>query len=297
MNTPESPLATELVDAANALYGAHPGRRALHARGFGLSGSFTASGEASDLTLADHFVSGTTTVLARFSGGSGDPDAPDRTLTSRGLAVRFETAAGNHDILAVDSPVFLTPTPELFAEFLRLSVPARLDELVEWLGTHPVVAANAMARRSAPLPSSFATTTYHAIHAFELVGLHEHRFVRFRWEPAESGAGLDLAAAGTLPAHYLYEELEARLDRESPVGFDLLAQLAASDDVVTDPSVAWPDDREVIPIGRLELTAKADVEGRIFDPAHVVPGVACGPDPVLAVRSAAYGVSYERRTG
>jgi catalase len=303
MPASDEQLATDLIDAANAVYGAHPGRRALHARGCGLAGRFTASGGAAGLTIAAHLVEGTVPVLARFSGGTGDPDAPDRTHMSHGLAVRFQTASGNHDLLAVDSPVFLTQTPELFLEFLQLSAPdpatGRPDQerLLAWLAEHPVTAANAAARQSAPLPASYGDLTYHAVHAFELIGPDQaNSFVRFRWIPPAPGAGLDDVQAAERPPTFLTDELDARLSVGQPVVFDLMAQLADDLDDPADPATAWPNERTTVSIGRLELVGRADTEGKIFDPSHVVDGVRCGPDPVLAARPAAYSVSYERRT-
>ena len=47
--------------------------------------------------------------------------------------------------------------------------------------------------------------------------------------------------------------------------------------------------------GTLELTELADVEALIFDPTRVTDGIECSDDPILAARSAAYGVSFARR--
>ncbi len=297
-------LATQLVDAANAVYGRHPGSRALHARGFGMSGSFTASGGGAGLTTAAHLVEGSVPVLARFSGGTGDPGTPDRTRMAHGLAVRFETPAGRHDILGVDSPVFLTPTPELFLEFMQFSAPdpatgaPNLDRLLAWLGEHPTVAANAAARQAAPLPASYGDLTYHAIHAFRLTGPDGTQlYVRFMWVPPEAAAPLSEEEAAQRPSTFLSDALAAKVGSGGAVVFDLQAQLAGDGDDVADPSVAWPDDRPTVLLGRLELTGQTDVEERIFDPAHLVAGIECGPDPVLAARPGAYGVSYARRTG
>ena len=56
------------------------------------------------------------------------------------------------------------------------------------------------------------------------------------------------------PPEYLQDEIRERLDRE-PVRFRLLARLAAADDPVDDPTVAWPDgEREEVELGVLELT-------------------------------------------
>ena len=80
--------------------------------------------------------------------------------------------------------------------------------------------------------------------------------------------------------------------------FTLFAQLAGPDDDTTDPTSAWPDDREVIELGRLELTefTGEGCDAVIFDPTNVTDGIECSADEILAARAAAYSVSYARRT-
>ena len=58
----------------------------------------------------------------------------------------------------------------------------------------------------------------------------------------------------------------------------------------------WPDGRDVVVAGRLDLTGLADAEPLIFDPTRVTDGIECSDDPILHARSAAYGVSYAQRT-
>jgi catalase len=105
------------------------------------------------------------------------------------------------------------------------------------------------------------------------------------------------AEAAERPRDYLQAELSERLARE-PVEFRLTLQLAHPDDTLDDPTVAWPADRPTITAGHLELTeviAHGECEARIFDPGNVVDGVEPSGDPILAIRSHAYGVSYARR--
>jgi catalase len=61
--------------------------------------------------------------------------------------------------------------------------------------------------------------------------------------------------------------------------------------------MAWPDERRIVDAGRLTIDACTghECDGLIFDPTRVVDGVECSDDPILLVRSEAYGVSYGRR--
>ena len=146
-------------------------------------------------------------------------------------------------------------------------------------------------------PVSYATVEYHGIHTFVLVDGNGRRTpFRYQWEPHAGTAGLTDAEAAERPRDYLHAELSDRLARE-PVQFRLTLQLAEADDPLDDPTAAWPADRPTISAGHLELTSlvddrRGDCEARIFDPGNVVDGVEPSGDPILAIRSHAYGVSY-----
>jgi catalase len=63
----------------------------------------------------------------------------------------------------------------------------------------------------------------------------------------------------------------------------------------------WPEEREVVPAGRLEITGlvadqEAGCEALIFDPTRVTDGIDCSADEILHARPVAHSVSYERRT-
>jgi len=65
-------------------------------------------------------------------------------------------------------------------------------------------------------------------------------------------------------ANYLMEEIEARV-AAAPIGFALYAQVAEHGDRINDPSIAWPDNRKRVLLGRLEikrLTANTAEEDR-----------------------------------
>lgn len=98
--------------------------------------------------------------------------------------------------------------------------------------------------------------------------------------------------------NYLADEIRKRVGH-GPVEFKLLVQVAAQDDKIDDPSVAWPDTRSKIELGTIRITkAVADshaAEKRLlFMPGVVVPGIEA-VDPMIAARSAAYIVSLSRR--
>jgi catalase len=77
-------------------------------------------------------------------------------------------------------------------------------------------------------------------------------------------------------------------------------QIAAPDDVTDDATVHWPESREQVELGTIELTGLvADnlVEQKkiIFDPIPRVEGIEPSADPLLDLRAAVYLISGRRR--
>jgi catalase len=78
-------------------------------------------------------------------------------------------------------------------------------------------------------------------------------------------------------------------------------QLAGDGDPIDDPTAEWPAGREVVRVGRLEITALAfDREQHgdilVFDPTRVPDGISLTDDKILLARPGAYSVSVARRT-
>jgi len=306
MGSPED-LARNAIAAIDASFGVHPGHRVVHAKGVLCRGTFVASEEASRLTRAAHMQGEPIGVTVRFSNASGNPDAPDRIPDGRGMAVAFYLPdGGGTDIVAVTLPSFVARTPEDFVAFTRAAKPFIGDlpgpRLLSYALTHrsalPAIAAGA---RFKP-PVSYATLRYNALHAFRWIAADgSERYVRYSWIPAAGEESLKRSAAKGLPADYLQEEVAARLERE-PIRFTLEVQIAEPGDPTDDATVAWPADRERVVVGSLELTELDTVRERdgdilVFDPTRVTDGIELSDDPLVRMRSHAYSISVERRTG
>jgi catalase len=302
-------LYEELVDAANAIYGVHPHTRALHAKGTWCEGTFTATPEAAALSRAPHLQGDPVPALIRFSSGSGKPDGHDAQREARGMAVKLRSAGGEEiDMLAVTTPAFIVRTPEEFLELLRLREPdpetgqPDMEKLGAFIGAHPESQTAIQATLNTEPPASFATLAYRSPHAFGLVAEDGKRtWVRYRWRPEAGEETIPDDEARDRGRDYLREELERRLT-EAPVAFELLLQLAAEDDPLDDPTAVWPDDRELVVAGRLEVTRLVDDPEvgehiEVFDPLRIVDGIEPSDDPVLHARRRAYSVSAYRRAG
>jgi catalase len=299
-------LSEELVAAIDGVSGGpYPGRRAAHAKGSFCEGSFAATERASELSRAPHLGGSEVPVTVRFSNGTGNPNLPDNERTDgRGMAVKFRVPDGPEiDSVTITIPVFFVSTPEAFLAFTRARRPdpetgqPDMEKIGAVIAERPEIgAALQLILPTLTPPVSYATCAYNSLHAFCLVnGEDEKTWARLRWRPE---AGEHVLAEEEIDAQgpdYLQEELRERLDRD-PIRFRLDAILAADGDPLDDPTQPWPDDREAVELGAMELTRVVDLdESMIFDPNNLADGIEPSDDAILAARSPAYSVSIERR--
>jgi catalase len=289
-------LAEQAVDAISAISGTHPGRRVAHAKGTLLSGRFAPSG--TELTRAAHLNRDPVRVTVRFSNGSGDPGAPDYAREGRGMAVKFYLADGSKtDIVGLNLPCFFVRTPEDFVAFMRARKdPERL--MPDYLGSHPEALPAIQAALAAQPPESYATVAYNSIHAYRWIDADGGaRHVRYRFEPEAGERALTPEEAKERGPDYLQEDIAAH----TGAAFRLLVTIAEDGDPVDDPTAAWPEERERVEVGRLELTGPETERERggdvlVFDPTRVTDGIELTGDPILRFRPEAYSVSVARRT-
>lgn len=300
-------LWEEIVDGMNDISGVHPGFRAAHAKGVVFSGTFTPSAEAAGLCRAPHFQGDPVEATVRLSNGGGDPTAPDADRRDgKGLAVKFHLPDGEAtDLVFVSIPVFLVRDEHSFLEFVQARKPdpetgeIDMEKVGAYLAEHPeTAAALQLVLPALTPPRSYATTAFNSLHAFRLVNADgEGRWVRYRWVPEageEKLAEEEIDAAGN---DYLQEEIVERV-AAGPVAFELVARLAEEGDTLEDPTLPWPEERETVTLGRLEVTEAIEEPTDpplINDPNNLCDGIEASADKILAARSPAYSVSIERR--
>ena len=299
-------LSQELLQQFDAIFGLNPGFRPAHAKGAMLTGVFTPSTEAASLTRAAHIVRESTPVTVRFSDSTGIPLVPDNdpNANPRGFAIRFNLAEHVHtDIVSHSTDGFPARTGQEFLELLKAlatSDPKNLSgsPLEAFLGTHPK--ALAFVQTPKPAPSSFARESYFGITAMQFTNKDGvSRFGRYRIVPVAGNDHLDDAAAAAKSANFLFDELAERVAK-GPIKFKILVQLANDGDVVDDATIHWPEDRALLELGTIALTASvpdsADEQKQIiFDPIPRLDGIAPSNDPLLEVRAAIYLMSGRRR--
>jgi catalase len=295
-------LSNDVLQQFDTLFGAHPGFRPAHAKGLMLNGTFRPSPQAASLTSAPH-ARAETPVLARFSNSTGLPMLPDNdpNANPRGLAIRF--VLGDHvhtDIVSHSTDGFPTRTGEEFLEFLRAAAVASTSPatIQAFLGAHP--AALAFVQTPKPSPSTFARERYFGVTAMRFITANgSSRYGRYRIIPDAGVDHLDDATASSRGPNFLFDELSSRV-AQGAIGFRILVQVAQDGDIVDDATKHWPEDRQLIEFGRVQLTGVAasneqEQQKIIFDPIPRVDGIEPSADPLLELRAAIYLLSGRRR--
>jgi catalase len=295
-------LAKDLLEAVVGVLGPQrPGCRATHAKGVNLTGTFTATPRARELTRAAHMQGDPVPVLVRFSDGNPNPEQPDASQDDpRGMAVSFHLPDGSAtDLVCQNWPVFPAGTPEDFLALLRAQADGP-EATERFLADRPDIAESAgqLASVGDP-PLSWATMRFNSMVAFKLVNADgDAQFVRFTLVPEAGSHSLPEAERATADRDYLMTGI---LD-ELPVRYRVTAQLAADGDQTTDSSKAWPTDREWADLGTIEITGRDTERERdgdilVMDPMRLTDGIEPSDDPILHIRPYVYAESVRRRTG
>jgi len=299
-------LANDLLQVFDQLFGVHPGYRPAHAKGLMLTGKFTPGPQAQTLTKAPHIVRASTPVLARFSNSTGLPQLPDNAAEAnpRGLAIRFQLAEHSHtDIVSHSTDGFPTRDGYEFLEMLRAVAASGPDvpspkPIERFLAEHP--SALAFVQKPKPFPSSLARETYFAVTAFAFTDAGgQTRFGRYRIVPVLGNDYLSDAQVARLSPNYHFDEIAERVTK-GPVRFRVLVQVAEPGDTTDDNTVHWPESRDKVELGTVELTevvkdTAAQQKQIIFDPIPRVEGIEPSGDPLLELRAAIYLLSGRRR--
>jgi catalase len=302
-------LAVRIVDSIARNYRGDHHHRAAHAKGFCVTGTFTATPAAAELTRAAHLQGPPIPATVRFSNGSGSLESADYHLDGRGMAVKFHLPGGvTTDMVAISQRVFFVRTPEDFLEFTEARRPdpatGRPDPnaIGDFLIRHPEAEAAFTETLTGRPPRSFGTVRYNGLHAFRWLdaGGGSH-WTRYSWLPVAGEQSLEREEAKALGRDYLHPELETRL-AAGPVAFRLEVTVGAEGDPTDDPTVEWPPSRRRVDAGRLELTALTadqfgECERQVFDPLRLVDGIEPSKDRILNFRPRAYDVSASRRLG
>jgi catalase len=295
-----------LIDQLETLYGRHPGFRRNHAKGVCFTGQFDSNGAGARLSKASVFKPGRVPVFGRFALNGGAPLRPDGPDTARSLAANFTLPNGETWRIGLnDIPVFPVRDAQGFYDELVASAPDPAsgkpdpERLRAFLVAHPEAARAIALLKDAPLASGFANDTFNGLNAFRLIDA-AGKAANVRWSMRPFDAFEAAPSWTPLDKNYLFEALAARIGR-GPVQWHLALILGEPGDPTDDATRAWPAERQTVDAGTLEVAAlESEAPGNCrdvnFDPLMLPAGIEASDDPLLQARSAAYGISFARRS-
>jgi catalase len=300
--SPDRLSPTKIVDALAPPGGPALGHRRNHAKGICFTGMFQANGAGSALSRAQVFAAGQYPVLGRFNLATADAHAPDAMARVRGLGLRISTPDGQEWRSAtIDAPFFPVASPEAFYALLTASASKEPDAMKNFAAAHPEIAAFGAWAKSAPWTGSYAEERFNSLDSFVFTdGSGAEHVVRWSLRPAASPVAVAPESLATQGPDFLEQEIVQRV-AGGPQHWTMTVTTAEPGDVTSDPSKAWPEDRHTIEVGTLtvqQIEPEADGPCRDinFDPTVLPSGIQTSDDPFPAARSAAYSVSYNRRT-
>jgi len=305
------PSPDAIVDAFEAVLGPVRTHRPSHPKGVCAAGHFVATAEGTRLSVAPVFSGQRNTALIRFGVAGANPNASDTARGTRGLSIRFESAAGDlFEMANISAPVFIAPTPQALVDGLlaRANDPAtgrpnaeRAAAFAAFVAANPSVGNQGRYVAANAPPASFATTPYWGVNTFRFRGQDgQIRPARWVFEPRAGVERLTAEQMQSLGNHYLADELRRRV-ATAPIEFDMVLQFPGPGDDLLNPTIAWPDNRPRAVVGRLTVTEVSASPGGPCDPISFMildqaPGIEMSDDPVLQARASSYAVSLSRRT-
>jgi len=298
----------EVVDAFEAALGPITTHRPSHPKGICAAGTFQANAEGTRLVAAPVFTGQPIPAIIRLGVAGVNPRASDTARSTRGLSFRLETPQGDiWDTASISAPIFGARTPEMLVAGLLARRPMAGTNQPDPAAVAGFVQANPESTlqgrwlASVTPPASWATTPYWGVNTFRFRGQDgQVRPARWRFEPAAGTERLTEERMRVLGTDFLAAEIRERVAR-GPVAFDMFLQFPTAGDDLDNPTVAWPEDRPRIAVGRLAITsveagAGGPCDGISFLNLDQEPGITFSDDATLHARTAPYAVSLSRRS-
>jgi len=307
--TPQRVTPATFIDEFQKIDGVHPGFRRNHSKGICFTGFFDGNSAATKYSKAVVFTEQHVPTIGRFALAGGQPYQADAARTVRSMAARLLPAGGEEWRIGVNNvPMFAVSTPQAFYEQIVASAPDPAtgkpdpQKMKAFLAAHPESARAIAAIQARSASSGFGDETYNGINAFRLVDA-SGRSTAVRWStvPVQAAQPEDPARAAQNDKNYLFDALIADV-AQHPLQWRLVATIAKPGDPTSDPSQAWPDDREHVELGMLTVErVESEDTGACrdinFDPLVLPDGIVGSDDPLLSTRSAVYSASFRGRAG
>ncbi len=300
--------------------------RVVHARGFGLKGTFECTRALRDVTRAAPFQEEgkKTEVFVRFSTVAGSKGSFDIARDVRGFATKFYTEEGNWDLVGNNIPVFFIQDAIKFPDLVHAVKPepdtgvpqaqSAHDNFWDYISLTPEAMHMIMwVMSDRAIPRSFSTMEGFGVHTFRFVNADgKATFVKFIWKPR---MGLQskvwneaVKTNGADPDRHRRIALE-EIAAGMPPQWDLAVQLFDEDFAerfdfdIHDATKLIPEEVvEPVVVGTMTLDRAVDnffaeTEQVAFCTQNVVPGIDFTDDPLLQGRNFSYLDTQLKRLG
>jgi catalase len=301
--------------------------RAVHARGAGAHGVFTANGSAASITRAPVLAEKDleTPVFVRFSTVLGSRGSADTARDTRGFATKFYTKEGTWDLVGNNMPVFFIQEAIKFPDLIHAAKPSpnreipqaqsAHDSFWDFVSLHTEATHHTLWNMSdRGIPRSYRMMEGFGVHSFRLVNQdRETVLVQFKWTPKLGVHSLTWEEAqlamGTDPDFHRRDLADA-IEAGAYPEWELGVQVFPDNEEQTYEGIDLLDSTKIVPeemvpvqtIGTLRLTGNptnyfAETEQVAYNTGHVVPGIEFTNDPLLQGRNFSYQDTQLTRLG
>lgn len=300
--------------------------RVVHARGYGVHGTFTLKESLEEFTTAKVLseVGETTPMFVRFSTVAGNKGSSDLARDVRGFAAKFYTKEGNWDIVGNNIPVFFIQDAIKFPDLIHAAKPAPDREFPQAQTAHDnfwdfiTLTPESMhmvmwIMSDRTIPRSFRFMEGFGVHTFRLIDAQgKGVYVKFHFKPRmglQSVAWNEALKINGADPDFHRRDLWDAIDQGSPPIWDLGVQLF-DDEFADNFEFDILDATKIIPeeqvpvriIGEFVLDGLVDnffaeTEQVAFCTQNVVPGVGFTNDPLLQGRNFSYLDTQLKRLG
>lgn len=225
------------------------------------------------------------------------------------MALEFKLPGGQVQHMSMlNTPIFGAASPKTFFDLMLAMRPDPAtgkpdpETVKAFKASHPDNQAQADFLSANNPPTNYAHSAFWGIHTFKLID-RDSKVTPVRWQfvPRDGETRLSNEELKTASSNFLEQALIDSVQR-GPIRWDMVVTIGQPGDSEDDPTALWPADRKRFTAGTLTITAAmpqkgAECEPINFDPLVMADGIAPTNDPILAIRSPAYAVSFSKRMG
>ena len=301
--------------------------RVVHARGYGVHGTFELTDPVPELTCAAPLTGAKgkkTPAFVRFSTVAGNKGSPDLARDVRGFAVKLYTEEGNWDIVGNNIPVFFIQDAIKFPDLIHAAKPApdrgfpqaqtAHDNFWDFVSLSPESMHMIMWIMSdRTIPRSLRFMEGFGVHTFRLVNAEGSvKFVKFHWKPKlgmQSVVWNEALKINGMDPDFHRRDMWDAIDAGDFPQWDLGLQVFDEEfaeqfefDVLDATKIIPEEQVPVRIVGTLTLDANVDnffaeTEQVAFCTQNVVPGIDFSEDPLLQGRNFSYLDTQLKRLG